>query len=100
MQLSVLGEQDRNPALPVAKHIRFSATIQSRATGSRAPATGHAVGNMRFQWVRTATTAWRTRILRRLPMPDHAAMLTELLPLVDERYQAALRAGIADIATK
>ena len=33
-------------------------------------------------------------------MPDHAAMLTELLPLVDERYQAALRAGIADIATK
>ena len=30
-------------------------------------------------------------------MADHAAALTELLGLVDERYQAALRAGIADM---
>ena len=33
-------------------------------------------------------------------MPDHSAALTELLGLVAERFQAALRAGIADIATK
>ena len=32
-----------------------------------------------------------------MPAVDHAALLTELLPLVDERYQAALLAGIADI---
>lgn len=32
-----------------------------------------------------------------MPAVDHAALLTELIPLVDERYQAALRAGIADI---
>ena len=31
------------------------------------------------------------------PSNDHAAALTELLGLVDERYQAALRAGVADI---
>ena len=30
-------------------------------------------------------------------MGDHAALLSELIPLVDERFQAALRAGIADI---
>ena len=30
-------------------------------------------------------------------MADHTALLTELLPLVDERYHAALRAAIADI---
>ena len=30
-------------------------------------------------------------------MADHAAKLTELLGLVDERYQAALRAAIADV---
>ncbi len=29
---------------------------------------------------------------------DHAAALTELLGLVDERYQAALRAGIDGLA--
>ena len=28
---------------------------------------------------------------------DHAALLAELLPLVDERYQAALEAAIADM---
>ena len=30
-------------------------------------------------------------------MADHAALLAELLPLVDERHQAALEAAIADI---
>ncbi len=32
-------------------------------------------------------------------MPDHSAALTELLGLVDERFQAALHAGIARLAT-
>lgn len=31
---------------------------------------------------------------------DHAALLTELIPLVDERHQAALRAGIAGLEDK
>lgn len=33
-------------------------------------------------------------------MGENIALLTELLGLVAERFQAALRAGIADIATK